>query len=135
MICETPTNKNIKKELFLRFIELYFQLLNIIKSKFEKHSDFKIFYQKNMFLKKTNIKLFIKTWHDSITIHYFKQIMNGEIQYFFDNVDKIIKTEYLKKYFGYFKQVYVTLDESLVKHVLTIIQDLTKITFLYYKNE
>jgi len=135
MNCETPINKNIKKQLFSRFIELYFQLLNIIKSKFEKHSDFKVFYQKNILLKKTNIKLFIKTWHDSVTLQYFNQIMNGEIQYFFDNVDTVIKTEYLKKYFGYFKQVYVTLDESVVNHVLTIIQDLTKITFLYYKNE
>ena len=101
----------------------------------KKHSDFKVFYQKNILLKKTNIKLFIKTWHDSVTLQYFNQIMNGEIQYFFDNVDTVIKTEYLKKYFGYFKQVYITLDESVVNHVLTIIQDLTKITFLYYKNE
>ena len=128
-------DKNTKKKLFSTFIDSYFELLNIMKSKFEKHQDFKIFYQKNLFLRKTNIKLFIKTWHNSITTLYFNKVMSGDIQYFFDNVNTIIKTEYLKKYFDYFKQVYVTLDEKLIQYVINLIQKLTKISFLYYKKE
>jgi len=125
-------NKEIKKQLFSRFIMLYFSLLDIIKSKFEKHSDFKSFYNKNLLLKKTNIKLFIRTWHDSISTLYANKVIEGDIQYFFNNVNTIIKTEYLKKYFEYFKQVYGTLDDVLIKKVLNIIQELTKITIIYY---
>ena len=128
-----PIDKNRKKKLFSEFINLYFELLNIIKSKFNSDNDFKVFYQKNVFLRKTNIKLFIKTWYNSITNLYFNKVMNGDIQYFFDNVNTIIKGDYLKKYFNYFKQVYVTLDEKLIEYVLSIIQKLTKISFLYYK--
>ena len=125
-------NKDIKKQLFSRFIMLYFSLLDIIKSKFEQHSDFKYFYNKNLLLKKTNIKLFIRTWHESISSLYANKVIEGDIQYFFNNVNTIIKTEYLKKYFQYFKQVYVTLDDVLIKKVLNIIQELTKITIIYY---
>ncbi len=127
-----PIDKNTKKKVFSAFIDMYFELLNFMKSKFEKHRDFNIFYQKNLLLKKTNIKLFIRTWHDSISTLYANKVIEGDIQYFFNNVNTIIKTEYLKKYFEYFKQVYGTLDDVLIKKVLNIIQELTKITIIYY---
>ena len=130
-----PIDKNTKKKIFSAFIDGYFELLNIIKSKFEKHRDFNIFYQKNLFLKKTNIKLFIKTWHNSITTLYFNEIMKGDIQYFFNNVNTIIEAEYLKKYFNYFKEVYNTLDKKVIQYVITLVQNLTKLSFLYYKKE
>ena len=52
-------NKYEKKELFSKFIEQYFILLNMMKEKFNNNVDFKTFYAKNILLKKTNIKLFI----------------------------------------------------------------------------
>ena len=56
-------DKDSKKKVFSLFISVYFELLEIIKSKFDKHKDFDIFYRKNILLKKTNIKLFIKNWY------------------------------------------------------------------------
>ena len=128
-----PIDKNTKKKVFSAFIDMYFELLNFIKSKFEKHKDFNIFYQKNLLLKKTNIKLFIKTWHNSITNLYFNEIMKGDIDFFFNNVNTIVEAEYLKKYFNYFKEVYVTLDKTLIEYVIALVQKLTKLSFLYYK--
>ena len=130
-----PIDKNTKKKVFSTFIDVYFELLNFMKSKFEKHRDFNIFYQKNLLLKKTNIKLFIKTWHNSITSLYFNHIMNGDIHFFLNNVNTIVEAEYLKKYFNYFKEVYVTLDKTLIEYVIILVQKLTKLSFLYYKKE
>ena len=61
--------------------------------------------------------------------------MKGDIQYFFNNVNTIVEAEYLKKYFNYFKEVYVTLDKTLIEYVINLVQKLTKLSFLYYKKE
>ena len=43
-------DKDSKKKVFSLFISVYFELLEIIKSKFDKHKDFDIFYRKNILL-------------------------------------------------------------------------------------
>ena len=126
------TNKNEKKEIFKTFIDIYFQLLEIIKSKFEKHKDFKTFYIKNYALRKTNIKLFIKTWYESITCLYYNHIINGDINYFLNNGASMMTTETFKQYFDYFKEVYKTLDNEIINKVKNMLKQLTQISFVYY---
>tara|TARA_R110002012_G_scaffold320492_4_gene544272 strand:- start:2225 stop:2611 length:387 start_codon:yes stop_codon:yes gene_type:complete len=127
-------DKDSKKKVFSLFISVYFELLEIIKSKFDKHKDFDIFYRKNILLKKTNIKLFIKNWYTYITTHYHTKINEGDIPYFLENAMQMMTSEYLKKYFIYFKQVYDTLDDILIQKVVQKVQQLTQMSYLYYNN-
>ena len=56
-----------KKQIVKTFVDIYFDLLNTIKEQLEnKNKEFNDFYKKNLLLKKTNIKLFIKTWYCNI---------------------------------------------------------------------
>jgi hypothetical protein len=89
---------------------------------------------KNFILKRTNIKLFIKNWYTYITTQYYQKIHEGDISYFLENALQIMTSDYLKKYFLYFKQVYDTLDEGLIKNVVQKIQQLTHMSYLYYNN-
>lgn len=127
-------DKDSKKKVFSLFISVYFELLEIIKSKFDKHKDFDTFYRKNILLKKTNIKLFIKNWYMYITTQYHKKINEGDIQYFLENAMQMMTSDYLKKYFLYFKQVYDTLDDILIQKVVQKVQQLTHMSYLYYNN-
>lgn len=126
--------KDAKKKVFSLFISVYFELLEIIKGHFDKHKDFDMFYKKNFLLKRTNIKLFIKNWYTYITTQYYQKIHEGDISYFLENALQIMTSDYLKKYFLYFKQVYDTLDEGLIKNVVQKIQQLTHMSYLYYNN-
>ena len=127
-------DKDSKKKVFSLFISVYFELLEIIKSKFDKHKEFDIFYKKNFLLKKTNIKLFIKNWYMYITTHYSTKIHEGDIQYFLENAMQMMTSDYLKKYFLYFKQVYDTLDDVVIQTVVQKVQQLTQMSYLYYNN-
>ena len=125
-------NKSEKKEIFKQFIDTYFELLEVIKTKLDHHKDFKVFYLKNYALRKTNIKLFIKTWYESITCLYYTRIINGDIQYFLDNGASMMTTNTFKEYFDYFKKIYKTLDNTIVNSVKSMVQRLTQASFMYY---
>lgn len=126
-------NKNEKKLLFSKFIEYYFILLNMIKEKFNNNVEFKTFYAKNILLKKTNIKLFIRTWYEYITVNYKKNIYDGNIDFFLTNANSIIGNEYFTKYFHYFKEVFDTLEKNTLSYVVYIVQQLTQLSENYYK--
>tara|TARA_Y100000022_G_C13156715_1_gene332021 strand:- start:477 stop:857 length:381 start_codon:yes stop_codon:yes gene_type:complete len=125
-------DKSLKKSIFSRFIIKYFELLEIIKEKVT-HNDFDLFYKKNFILKKTNIKIFIKTWYEYITQKYYIHIMNNNIDYFINNSTTIINNEYLKKYLSYFNESYKQLNDSEIKSIIAIIQELTQLSLIYYK--
>ena len=128
-----------KKDIFKLFIEQYFQLLNFIKKYTNNNLDFKKFYAKNYLLKKTNIKLFIKTWYENITNNYYKYIMEGNINYFlnkndYENQSNILNKEYnFNQYIGYFKTMYNNVEKQISNTFIDYIQKLTKLSFLYYK--
>ena len=122
-----------KKELFSKFIENYFILLNMMKAKFNHNLDFKTFYAKNILLKKTNIKMFIRTWYETITINYKKYIYDGNIDFFLTNANSIIGNKYFTKYFHYFKEVFDTLEKNTLNYVVYIVQQLTQLSENYYK--
>ena len=81
-----------KKQIVKTFVDIYFDLLNTIKEQLEnKNKEFNDFYKKNLLLKKTNIKLFIKTWYEYITKQYYHYIMDNNVNYFsFKDIKKII---------------------------------------------
>ena len=128
-----------KKDIFKLFIEQYFQLLNFIKKYTNNNLNFQKFYAKNYLLKKTNIKLFIKTWYENITNNYYKYIMEGNINYFlnkndYDKETNILNKEYnFNQYIGYFKTMYNNVEKQISNTFIDYIQKLTKLSFLYYK--
>ena len=77
------TKKNPEKKIhFKAFNSTYFELLKMMKENSDNNRDFKRFYNHNLFIKNTNIKMFIRTWYQNITCIYKEQIMSGDIDYF-----------------------------------------------------
>ena len=135
------SNAEQKKMIFKMFIKEYFELLEFIKKNSENSFTFTKFYTKNYVLKKTNIKLFIKGWHENITHLYYDKIMDGDIVFFLNkNYDydisenKIMSSEFnMGYYIDYFKKIYDSIEKELVDIFVTKIQRLTQLSYLYYK--
>lgn len=132
--------KDKKKKVFKLFIDQYFELLNFIKKYTPTTNlDFKKFYAKNYLLKKTNIKLFIKTWNENITNKYYNHIMNGNINYFLEKNDYNNECNYLNNQFNfsnyiqYIRTFYNKIGKDISDTFVNYIQNLTKLSFIYYK--
>ena len=110
-----------KKELFQKFIDIYFILLKMMKERLGHHNDFYLFYKKNKLLRKTNIKMFIKTWYESITLVYYKDLMNQPDISF-------------QKYFNDFKQKCLQTEKEVIESAYNMVKQLTEISRIYYQN-
>lgn len=132
-----------KKEIFKTFNTKYFDLLNFMKTHSNNNKDFNYFYKKNYILKKTNIKMFIKTWHEHITQNYYEQIMENNINYFlnnnYENEMKQLKSFNTgiqeNKLIENMKKLYCEMDKKISDEFITYIKHLTFLTYLYNKNE
>tara|TARA_B100000123_G_C25596330_1_gene369390 strand:- start:39 stop:458 length:420 start_codon:yes stop_codon:yes gene_type:complete len=137
------SKKNIdKKSVFRLFVNNYFEMLTFLKDNIsEDNKSFKLFYKKNQLLRKANVKFFIRKWHENITVPYYNEILKGDIEYFLNkNYDEDLKkTGNLKNELSmndnieYLKNVYYSLDNSLVNNLVNYVQILTKLTLIYYK--
>lgn len=130
-------NSSQKKQIVKIFVDIYFDLLNTIKEQLENNNkEFNNFYKKNLLLKKTNIKLFIKTWYEYITKQYYDYIMNNNVNYFFsDELQKKINQQYnvsVMKYIVLIKEKYNSVSNSIVESILEKIKFLTQISYQYF---
>ena len=82
MFYNSSNNSKNKKEISKTFVDIFFQFLEFIKNYSNENNDFLNIYKKSYLLKKTNIRLFIQMWYTHISSIYFKQIMDGDIEYF-----------------------------------------------------
>ena len=126
-----------KKQIVKTFVDIYFDLLNTIKEQLEnKNKEFNDFYKKNLLLKKTNIKLFIKTWYEYITKQYYDYIMDNNINYFFsDELQEKLSQQYnvpVMKYILLIKEKYDSVSNSIVESILTKIRFLTQMSYQYF---
>lgn len=129
-----------KKVVFTKFNEIYLDLLQTMKTNSGNNKDFDSFYKQNLFIKKANLKMFIRVWHSHITSIYKKEIMDGNIDFFLcKNYEKDIsengefsKTYSIQSYIQQFKQMYDSLDKSLMHDIFEKIQSLTLLSDLYY---
>ena len=125
-----------KQQMLRNFITIYFELLNDIKTHSDNNKDFDIFYKKNYLLKKTNMKLFIRTWYINVSVPYYTKIMSGEIEYLFSN--KVMNDISNKsngdiiKYMNIIKQKYNTTNINIIKLFLSKIQQLSQISCNYF---
>lgn len=133
-------SKQEKKSCFKLFNSTYFELLKMMKENSDKNKDFLRFYKQNLFLKRANVKLFIRTWYTNITRFYMEPILNGNIQFFLEkdysseiNENKDFSNSYsIESYVQYFKEIYNTLKQEDVDAFVEKVQELTKLSKLYY---
>ena len=126
-----------KKQIVKTFVDIYFDLLNTIKEQLEnKNKEFNDFYKKNLLLKKTNIKLFIKTWYEYITKQYYHYIMDNNVNYFFsDELQEKLNKDFnvsVMKYIVLIKEKYNSASNSIVESILTKIKFLTQMSYQYF---
>lgn len=126
-----------KKQIVKTFVDIYFDLLNTIKEQLEnKNKEFNDFYKKNLLLKKTNIKLFIKTWYEYITKQYYHYIMDNNVNYFFsDELQEKLNKDFnvsVMKYIVLVKEKYNSVSNSIVESILTKIKFLTQMSYQYF---
>jgi hypothetical protein len=137
-------NKNgiNKKEIFSTFNKSYFNFLSFIKTNMGKDAKFNSFYMKNLIIKETNIKLFIKTWYNRITRNYYTQVMNKDFDFFLnksykDDVEKENTSgeapTVMLTYITDFKNTFPSLSESVKYEFVSFMLHLTELSFLYFK--
>ena len=141
MFYNSYNNSKNKKEIYKTFVDIFFQFLEFIKNYSNENNDFLNIYKKSYLLKKTNIRLFIQMWYTHISSIYFKQIMDGDIEYFLykdynyenkkmnvNNTNSII-TECIM----HMKELYSKLDKDIINIFVNYMQKLTYLSILYYK--
>ena len=138
-------NKNTitKKNIFNLFNKLYFELLEFMKTYSNQNSHFDNFYRKNYFMKKINIKIFIKTWNNVIYQKYGVEIMNNNVSFFLEkdfndelnNASNLNKEYKLDDCIKYMKSIYCTMDKKIIDIFIKYIRDLTILTDLYNKTK
>ena len=138
-----------KSSLRKHFNEKYFEFLNFLETLIvtnEKSKMFKSFYKKNTMMRKANPSFFIKKWYVSITVPYYQQIMNDNIEFFLnkDNFIHTIKNDSMISKNDYEKfqmeknlqgciQDYDKMSEDQQDLLISSIKNLTMICILYFK--
>ena len=131
-----------KSTVFKKFNDEYFKFLKFINKNVENDVKFNSFYNKNMIIKQTNIKLFIKTWYNRITKNYYEQVMKQDFEFFInksyiedvstDNTSGEASSTVLN-YISEFKNTFHTLDENIKNEFIYYMVNLTHLSFLYFK--
>lgn len=129
-----------KTDNFKLFNNTYFELLSFIKDNSNKNKEYIKFYNKNLLIKKTNIKYLIKSWYSHVTTIYYEQIMKGDISFFlnkdYSEEKKNVSKEYIdsfEKSVIFLKNIYETLEPELLHIFLDYIKKITYYSYLYYK--
>ena len=131
-----------KQVLFSNFNENYFNFLNFIKKHMENDSKYKLFYNKNLIIKQTNIKLIIRTWYNRITRNYYNEIMDQNFDFFLNKSyeEDVIKDNtsgespmLLIQYITNFKTLFPSLEVSIKNEFISYMVKLTHLSFLYFK--
>ncbi len=136
-------NRITKKNIFNLFNKLYFELLDFMKNHSNQNPQFENFYRKNYFMKKANVKIFIKTWNTVINEKYGIEIMNNNVSFFLENDFNVelnnasnLNKEYkLGDCINYMKSIYSIMDKQITDVFIKYIRDLTILTDLYNKTK
>ena len=119
------------------FNKSYFDFLKFIEKYLKEDKNFKTFYRKNIMMKETNPKFFIKTWNEKITIHYNEQIMKRDVSFFLNkdyenDLSETGQMNTLLKYINDFKENYESLSEETKMEFINFIVELTHKSHLYF---
>lgn len=131
-----------KEFVFKNFNETYFNFLKFIKKNMDNDIKFNSFYNKNLIIKQTNIKLFIKTWNNRITKNYYHQIMKQDFDFFLNKTydDDVLNDNtsgespnLMLKYICDFKNTFPTMQKEIKNEFIYYMINLTQLSFLYFK--
>lgn len=128
-----------KKDYYLQFNDNYFKFLTFLKDNSNDNKEFKSFYNKNLLMKQTNIKYFIKSWYTYITSLYYNKIMNNDVSFFLNkdfttdkqNIDHLYSKSFDKS-IEYLKLIYNKMEGNIIETFLIYIKRLTHYSYLYY---
>jgi hypothetical protein len=130
----TTSNRDILRT----FVSKYFELLDFIKSHIGDNVKFRTFYHKNLILRKSNIKAFIRNWYIYLTKQYYAKIMDGDVQYFFsEEVCRKLGERFdttIMEHMVEIKHKYSETDENVINDILTRVKNLTTLSVLYFNN-
>lgn len=133
------SSKSEQIQILQSFVSAYFELLDYVKNFFEKNIDFKKFYAQNLIIKKSNISLFIKTWYKYITQQYYQIIMDGNIDYFFnDDMQNSLSKQIdnsMMKYIILIRNKYNSTNDDIIKIIADKIKVLTQFSYLYFNRK
>uniref|UniRef100_A0AB39JBM0 Uncharacterized protein n=1 Tax=Florenciella sp. virus SA2 TaxID=3240092 RepID=A0AB39JBM0_9VIRU len=123
-----------KKKILNKFISIYFELLEYIKSFLKESSkEFNLFYKKNIILRKTNVKMFIKTWYENISVKYYDKIKNEDAEFFFVE-ERNKQKDNITMYIDLIRDKYNNTDKNIIKSIIEKIKILTDISILYFNS-
>lgn len=132
---ENSTPRHILK----KFVVTYFELLNFMKDHSKHNSKFLFFYNKNLLLRKSNIKIFIKYWYEYVTKTYHDKIMKGDLNYMFSeenyNNMNVQSNGSIMQHLIEIKTKYDRTDSDVIKSILVKVQELTSLSILYFNSE
>jgi len=144
-ISNTVSNKHLNVSVSVSvgvgdFNKVYFEFLKFIELHLKNDNNFKSFYRKNIMMKETNPKYFIKSWYTRITYKYYNEIKVKDISFFLNkdynnDINNESQTNLLLSYINKFKDSYDTLDETIKSTFVQFICELTELSFLYYKQK
>jgi len=118
--------------LIREFNKIYFDFLLFLQTHIND-STFKTFYRKNIIMRETNPKIFIKTWNTSVTQKYYIEINERNISFFLNKDYTTDLPAELLLYMNKFKGIYELLDEKIKKEFVDFMFNLTHLSFVYYK--
>lgn len=132
-------HKNHSREISKKFVEIYFEFLEFVKSYSNKNHEFLNFYRKNKIMKKTNIGLFIKMWYTHISSIYFSPIMEGNIEFFLNkdyatekNKMEASSSNIIQDCISHMKTLYENLEKDVINIFVNYMQKLTYLSALYH---
>lgn len=121
------------------FNKIYFELLDIMSKNNRNNQKFCIFYNKNKLIKNMNPTIFIDYWYDDITLKYYNEIMNEDVDLFLSQVftNKFSKTQFIEyniyEVLKYMKDIYPYLSIDTIEIIQIKMKTLTAISKIYKK--
>ena len=137
------SSKNkISKQFADNYIDFLLYLKTFIKTN-DKMKLFNNFYNKNLLLKKTNPSMIIKIWYTKVSLPYYNNILNDNIDFLLVDsnynsiIDDVENTEYkdneLMDKIKTCIEDYKKLNDNQKEKLINNIKNLTLLSILYNK--
>ena len=126
-----------KKTVLSLFIAQYFELIVFLKNKSPTiDNDFSTFIKKCNIIRKTNPKLFIRTWYNQINKNYYNQIIQKDSTFFLNKTyissDNSVSPQYTNMVSKKCKHVFVNMENDNQQLLWNKLTQLCELTSLYF---
>jgi hypothetical protein len=126
-----------KSEILSAFNTHLLEFLNDIITIFPNNSDIQVTYTSLNAMKKANPKLIVSVWKEHIADNYKNEIVKGNIDFFLNkdyasDVGDAENAKYILEKINILREPIKKLGEDNLNKTIKYIQNLTKISELYY---